>query len=105
MKLTLTENLASTLVDDYRESGDEIMADAIQWIHDNPEVWAEIEDEVRWCVRMGRKSSLRRIIDNKVWEHGVRCKHSLTAAFQRQLAQRVPGYKTCFDMAKSKVDE
>ena len=103
-KPTLEENLAATIAGDYRLSGEDMMADALEWKQDNPEAWHEIEEQVRECVRTGRKASLRVIVDGVVWHRGIKCRHALTAPFQRILAQRIPRYRECFDMSSSKVD-
>lgn len=104
-ELDMGERLAASLAGDYRQSGDEIMADAVEWKQSHPDEWLEIETRVRDLVRQGRRFSLRVVIDNLAWEKGFKCRHALTAPFARILAQRVPGFTDCCQMNKSKVDE
>ena len=102
---TLEESLAATIAGDYIQSGDEMMADALDWMQEHPREWQAIEAEVRENVMRGRKFSLRVVVDSLAWRDGFKCRHALTAPFARILAQRVPGFTDCCQMNKSKVDE
>lgn len=102
---TLEENLAATIAGDWRQSGDEMMADAHEWITDHPQEWQTIEAEVRHLVMRGEKFSMRVLVDTLAWRDHFKCRHALTAPFARILAQRVPGFADCCQMNRSKVDK
>ena len=103
-QLSLDDRLAASIACDYRQSGDDIMADAIEWTQEHPHEWAEIQSQVRSVVASRRKASLRVIVDGVCWQTGTGCKHALTAAFSRLLAKRIPNYADSFQMNKSKTD-
>lgn len=106
MGFSYQERLAGTLAGNYRLSGDEMMADAMKWAQEHPITWADIESEVRTRVAKKKRGRLQTIIYNVCDESGVKApSKTLTAAFQRILMQRVPGYLDSFEIAKSRCDQ
>lgn len=104
-ELSYQERLAGTIAGNYQLSGDDIMCDALRWTQEHPVVWADIESEVRWKVMRKKRGRLQTIIYNVCDEREVKApSKTLTAAFQRILMQRVPGYLDSFTVCKSKVD-
>lgn len=100
------ERLAGTLAGDYRLSGDDMMHDALKWMQEHPANWTAIESYVRGIVRDGKKASLQRVIYRVAEDEGFRVPDkNLTAAFQRHLMGRVPGYLDSFSISKSRADE
>ena len=104
-QLTFEDDIG-TLAADYRMSGDEMMAKALEWIGAHPDGWRVIVNEVRAVVARGGEMSLRTLVDyHVVYGMQVSVPHALTAPMQRILAQTVPNYSKHFRMSRSKVDE
>lgn len=100
------ERLAGTLAGDYRLSGDDMMHDALKWMQEHPASWTAIESYVRGIVRDGRKASLQRVIYRVAEDEGFKAPDkNLTAAFQRHLMGRVPGYLDSFSISRSRADD
>lgn len=100
------ERLAGTLAGDYRLSGDDMMHDALKWMQEHPASWTAIESYVRGIVRDGKKASLQRVIYRVAEDEGFKAPDkNLTAAFQRHLMGRVPGYLDSFAISKSRADD
>ena len=101
---TLEESLAATIAGDWRESGDEMRAEAHEWITGHPREWQTIKAEVIKSVAAGKRFSLRVLVDGLAWRDGFKCRHALTAPMARILAEEVPGFRDLCQMNKSKVD-
>lgn len=105
-QLSLEDRLAASIAGDYRQSGDDIMADAMEWIQEHPSDWLDIKNEARAFVAARMKFSLRDcIIGPLKWRNGFSCANSLTAPLSRILAQQIPGYIDYCQMNHSKVDD
>ena len=95
-----------TLADSYRLSGDDMMCLALKWKDDHPVSFMAIENAARDMVRDHRHGRLQVLIYNVADAEGFTPPDkTLTAAFQRILMQRVPGYLDSFTISKSRADD